>query len=262
MLTNTLNPIIFHAGFITVRWYGLFLTIGIILAVIIYQKLFKAKNYSIDLVYDLSIWLVIGCLIGARLGHIIFYNLDYFLKNPLEIIMINHGGLASHGMTIGIILTLVLYQKIKKIDIRKYFDLLIIPIPLLATFIRIGNFFNSEIVGKVTTVPWGVYFPKNDNGQMVLRHASQLYESLTALVIFGIIYFVYKKYKNLPQYFITNLFLLLYFSTRFILEFFKEKFNLFDFPLSTGQLLSIPFILWAVYWFVFSRGTRHISYNK
>ncbi|OIO18383.1 MAG: prolipoprotein diacylglyceryl transferase, partial [Candidatus Magasanikbacteria bacterium CG1_02_32_51] len=252
MFIDNLNPIIFHYNFITIRWYGLFLTIGIILTILIYHKLFKEKKYSLDLVYDLSIWLIIGGLIGARLGHIIFYNLDYFLLHPTEIIMINHGGLASHGMTIGILITVWLFQKIKKTNIKKYFDLLVIPIPLLATFIRLGNFFNSEIVGKPTTMPWGIYFPKFDNGQMILRHASQLYESLTALVIFGIIYFVYKKYKNLPQYFITNLFLLLYFSTRFILEFFKEKFNLFDFPLSTGQLLSIPFILWAVYWFVFS----------
>ncbi|PIZ96218.1 MAG: prolipoprotein diacylglyceryl transferase [Candidatus Magasanikbacteria bacterium CG_4_10_14_0_2_um_filter_33_14] len=249
MFINTLNPILFHAGFITIRWYGLFLTIGIILAVAIYHKLFKEKNYSIDLVYDLSIWLVIGGLIGARLGHIIFYNLDYFLAHPREIIMINHGGLASHGMTIGIILTLLIYQKVKKIDIKKYFDLLIIPIPLLAVFIRLGNFFNSEIIGKQTDMPWGIYFPKADNGEMILRHASQMYESLTALVIFGIIYFIYKKYKNIPQYFITNLFLLLYFSSRFLLEFFKERFILFHFPLSMGQLLSLPFIIWAVYWF-------------
>lgn len=248
MFINTLNPILFQTGFITVRWYGLFLTIGIILAVLIYQKLFKEKKYSIDLVYDLSIWLVIGGLIGARLGHIIFYNLDYFLANPKEIIMINHGGLASHGMTIGIILTLLVYQKIKKIDIRKYFDLLVIPIPLLASFIRLGNFFNSEIVGKETTMPWGIYFPKFDNGEMILRHPSQMYESLIAVTIFVIIYTVYKKYKNAPKYFITNLFLLLYFSTRFLVEFFKERHILHG-VLSMGQWLSIPFILWAIYWF-------------
>ncbi|OGH86303.1 MAG: prolipoprotein diacylglyceryl transferase [Candidatus Magasanikbacteria bacterium RIFOXYC12_FULL_33_11] len=262
MFINTLNPIIFHSGFITIRWYGLLLTLGIILSILLYHKLFKKKNYSIDLVYDISIWLVIGGLIGARLGHIIFYNLDYFLRNPLEIIMINHGGLASHGMTVGIILTLLIYQKIKKIDIRKYFDLLIIPIPLLAFFIRLGNFFNSEIVGKQTTVAWGMYFPKFDNGEMILRHPSQLYESLIALTLFLIIYVVYKKYKNAPQYFITNLFLLLYFSSRFLVEFFKERHVLFDFPLSMGQLLSLPFVIWAVYWFLSSRNTRHVARNK
>lgn len=262
MYTDNLNPIIFHYIFFTVRWYGLFLTIGIILAVLLYQKLFKEKKYSIDLVYDLSIWLIIGGLIGARLGHIIFYNLDYFLHHPTEIIMINHGGLASHGMTIGLLITVLLYQKIKKIELKKYLDLLVIPIPLLATFIRLGNFFNSEIVGKPTTVAWGVYFPKFDNGELILRHPSQIYESLTALAIFTIIYIVYKKYKNVPQYFILNLFLLLYFSTRFLLEFFKARDILFTFPLSMGQLLSIPFILWAVYWFWSSRNTKHIAHNN
>ena len=260
MFVNNLNPIIFHYGPITVRWYGLMLTIGIMLSVLIYHKLFKAKNYNIDLVYDLSIWLVIGGLIGARIGHIVFYNWDYFLANPKEIIMINHGGLASHGLTIGLLLTVLLYQKIKKIDIKKYLDLLIIPIPLLASFIRLGNYFNSEIVGKVTTVPWGIYFPKFDNGEMILRNPSQMNESIIALFIFVTIYFVYKKYKNIPQYFIFNLFLLLYFSSRFLVEFFKEKHNLFDFQLSTGQLLSIPFILWSVYWFWKHKNTTTLQH--
>lgn len=262
MFIDNINPILLHYNFITIRWYGLFLTIGIILSVLIYHKLFKEKNYSTDLVYDLSIWLVIGGLIGARIGHILFYNLDYFLANPTEIIMINHGGLASHGMTIGILITIWLYQKIKKIDIKKYFDLLVISIPFLATFIRLGNFFNSEIVGKPTTMPWGVYFPKFDSGEMILRHPSQIYESLTALIIFVIIYLIYKKYKKLPQYFITNLFLLLYFSTRFLLEFFKARDTLLTFPISMGQLLSIPFILWSIYWFWSSRNTKHIARNK
>lgn len=249
MYIDNLNPIIFHYNFITVRWYGLFLTIGIILAVLLYQKLFKEKNYPIDLVYNLSIWLIIGGLIGARLGHIVFYNLDYFLRHPGEIIMINHGGLASHGMTIGLLITVLLYQKIKKVELKKYLDLLVIPIPLLAAFIRLGNFFNSEIVGKPTTVAWGVYFPRFDNGEFILRHASQIYESFTALIIFIIVYTFYKKHKDAQQYFILNLFLLLYFSTRFLLEFFKARDTLLTFPISMGQLLSIPFIVWSVYWF-------------
>ena len=123
MLINNINPVLFHYNFITIRWYGLLLTIGIILAILIYHKLFKEKNYSIDLVYDLSIWLIIGGLIGARLGHIIFYNLDYFLLHPTEIIMINHGGLASHGMTIGILITVWLFQKLKSSSCKKQYPL-------------------------------------------------------------------------------------------------------------------------------------------
>jgi prolipoprotein diacylglyceryl transferase len=256
MFINTLNPILLSLGPFTIRWYGLFLALGVLSAVLIYQKLFKEKKHDVALVFDLSIWLVVGGLIGARLGHIIFYNLDYFLANPLEIIMINHGGLASHGMTIGLLVTVLLYQKIKKIDLKKYLDILVIPIPLLASFIRIGNFFNSEIVGKPTDLPWGVYFPRVDGAEVIFRHPSQLYESAIALSIFFILYFVYKKRNNLQssilnlQFSIFHLFLILYFSTRFLVEFVKEYPSVFGTPFTMGQILSIPFVVWGVGWFV------------
>ena len=111
MLTNNLNPIIFQYNFISIRWYGLFLVIGIILSLFIITKLFKQNNLNKELAYDLVVWLTIGGLVGARLGHIIFYNLSYFWHNPAEIIMINHGGLSSHGMTIGLILTFWLWLR-------------------------------------------------------------------------------------------------------------------------------------------------------
>ncbi|MBT3539192.1 prolipoprotein diacylglyceryl transferase [Candidatus Parcubacteria bacterium] len=257
MLVNNIDPILLNLGSFTIRWYGLFLALGVVLAILIYTKLFKEKGYKVELVYDLSIWLVIGGLIGARLGHIVFYNLEYFLKNPIEIFMIHHGGLASHGMTIGLLLTLLLYKKIKKIELKKYIDLLIIPIPILAAFIRMGNFFNSEIIGKPTELPWGVHFarinPTIDSNIAMLRHPSQIYEALLALSIFFILYFVYKKYQGrLPQLFIFNLFLVLYFSTRFLVEFVKERHTL-EGVLSMGQWLSIPFVIWGIWWFVMQR---------
>ncbi|MFA5211440.1 MAG: prolipoprotein diacylglyceryl transferase [Patescibacteria group bacterium] len=247
MFIDNLNPILFQFGFITIRWYGVFLACGILTCFFIYQKLWQEKKYNLDLLYDLLIWLIIGGLIGARLGHIIFYNLTFFLNNPWEIIFINHGGLSSHGLTIGLLLTLYFFVKKKKINIQKYIDILILPIPLLAFFIRIGNFFNSEIIGKASELPWCVYFPKN-NLELVCRHPSQLYEALITLTIFFICLYTYKKIKYRP-YFILNLFLLLYFSTRFLVEFVKERHILFDFPLSMGQILSIPFIIYSVYWF-------------
>ncbi|MBU2542087.1 prolipoprotein diacylglyceryl transferase [Patescibacteria group bacterium] len=268
-MINNINPIIFQYNFISVRWYGIFLVIGIILSLFIITKLFKQNNLNKELAYDLVVWLTIGGLIGARLGHIIFYNLSYFLSNPAEIIMINHGGLSSHGMTIGLIITFLIFVKVKHLtpdpsrdnltpnpspckgegDWRKIVDLIVIPIPLLASFIRLGNFFNSEIVGRPTDLPWGVYFPRFEL-EPILRHPSQIYESLISLSLFISIYFIYKKYYHkLPQLFLTNLFILTYFSTRFLIEFVKE-YPLY-FGLTTGQWLSLPFVLWGVIWFLY-----------
>ena len=261
-MINNINPIIFNWQFISIRWYGLFLVIGIILSLYIITKLFKQNNLSKELAYDLVVWLTIGGLIGARLGHIIFYNLSYFWHNPNEIIMINHGGLSSHGMTIGLIITFWLwlrhYSPPKKEESegvlawswKKIVDLIIIPIPLLAAFIRLGNFFNSEIVGRPTDLPWGVYFPRYEL-EPILRHPSQIYEMLIALIIYHLSFIIYKKYRNkLPQLFLTNFFILTYFSTRFLIEFVKEY--PLHFGLTTGQWLSIPFILWGVWWFIYN----------
>ena len=114
MFTNQLNPIILNFGFIPVRWYGLFLAIGVTLAILIIAKLFKQKKYPVDLALDLGIWLTIGGLLGARLGEILFYEPVYYFSHPIEMIFINQGGLSSHGMTLGLILTLLLFAKIKK----------------------------------------------------------------------------------------------------------------------------------------------------
>ncbi|MBI4992619.1 MAG: prolipoprotein diacylglyceryl transferase [Candidatus Magasanikbacteria bacterium] len=259
MFINLINPVLLEFGFISIRWYGLFLAIGVTLAILIITKLFKEKKYSVDLALDLGIWLTIGGLLGARLGEILFYEPAYYFSNPIEMIFINHGGLSSHGMTIGLILTLLLFAKIKsaqggsasggKIPLKQYLDLIVLPIPLLAAFIRIGNFFNSEIVGKPTALPWGVKFPLYE-ASPVARHPSQLYESLISLSLFIFLYFVYKKYgPKLPQLFLTNLFLLLYFSSRFLIEFLKADYQT-SLGLTMGQILSAPFILWSVGWFI------------
>ncbi|KKQ27585.1 MAG: Prolipoprotein diacylglyceryl transferase [Candidatus Magasanikbacteria bacterium GW2011_GWC2_37_14] len=283
MITNNLNPILFQYSFITIRWYGLFLALGVGIAIYIIAKLFKQKKYPINLAYDLCTWLIVGGLIGARLGEILFYEPTFYFTHPLEMIMINHGGLSSHGMTIGLLLTFFLFIKIKAnnplnppllrgkndvtplekggrgglLDWRKILDILIIPIPLLAMFIRIGNFFNSEIVGRATNLPWGVYFP-NYELNPVLRHPAQLYEALALLIIFIILYFSYKKYvsrgvtlrdkEKLPNLFIFHLFLILYFSSRFIIEFVKEFPTYFG--LTTGQWLSVPFVVWGIIYFI------------
>lgn len=248
MPTNTLNPILLHLGPLTIRWYGLFLAVGVGLAIYIIAKLFKQKKYPVNLAYDFCTWLIVGGLIGARLGEILFYEPAFYFSHPLEMIMINHGGLSSHGMTLGLLITLVIFSKIKKISIKQYLDILIIPIPLLAMFIRIGNFFNSEIVGRTTNLPWGVYFPNYEQNP-VLRHPTQLYEALILLMVYGLLSIVYRQYRaKLPPLFITNLFLILYFSSRFLIEYLKEFSTYFG--LTTGQWLSVPFVVWGVIYFV------------
>ncbi len=253
MFTNNINPILFQNNFLTIRWYGLFLGIAVLLSVWLLHKLFIEKNYRGELALDLSLYLIIGGLVGARLGHILFYNLTYFLAYPQEIIFINHGGLSSHGLTIGLLVSFFLFCKVKKIKWKEIIDLIAIPLPILMLFIRLGNFFNSEIVGRPTDLPWGIKYP-NFEYNPLFRHPSQLYEALIGILIFVVIFYVYKKYKNLPQLYLAHFFIFLYFTSRFLIELTKEFQVLTpDFGLTMGQFLSLPFIIYSIAFFVYKR---------
>jgi len=246
MFTNNLNPIIFQSNLISIRWYGVFLALGILMSVLVLIKLFKAKKWTTDQTLDLCIWLILGGLLGARIGEILFYNFSYYWQNPLEIFFINHGGLSSHGMTIGIILTVIIYGYYKKISFFNIADTFVVVVPLLAGFIRLGNFFNSEILGRITSVPWGVYFARAEQFPL-LRHPVVLYEMLVAWTLFIFLYLVYQKYSTTWRSgSIFNLFLFLYFSSRFLLEFFKEYQTFWEGILTAGQWLSLPFIIFSI----------------
>lgn len=262
MFVNHFNPILLSLGPITVRWYGLFLALGVLCSVLIITKLFKQNNLKPQDAVDLCIWLIVGGLVGARLGEVLFYEPLYYFSHPLEIIFINHGGLSSHGMTLGLLMTFWLWVRRhstpKKgesegvLAWRTIADILIIPIPLLAGFIRIGNFFNSEIIGKPTNLPWGVKFPLTDP-TLLSRHPIQIYESLVSLFLFISMYFIYKKSgRKLPPLFLTHLFIFLYFSSRFILEFWKVDYQT-NYFFTMGQILSVPFILYSIIWFISHR---------
>lgn len=209
---------------------------------------FKDENKSEDDLNDLIWYMILGTVIGARLGHCLFYNPAYYLANPLEILKIYKGGLASHGAAIGILSALYFFVKRKRgYTFLWLLDRVVITVALAGALIRTGNLFNSEIVGIKTDVPWAFIFPAVDSFP---RHPAQLYEAVAYLCIFFIIFFLFKKKgKLLPEGMIFGLFLILVFGIRFIIEFIKIDQTYFEegMLLNMGQILSIPLVLYGFY---------------
>ena len=239
-------------GWRTPNWYGLLFVSGLIIGYFVIKRMFQKENISNELLDKLVMYTVLATIIGARLGHVFFYDWEHYSQHPEQIIMIWKGGLASHGAAIAILISLYLYAKY---PLKKPFlwilDRMAAPIAIGATFIRLGNLMNQEIVGHVTNVPWAfkftLYFNESiGNYDPSPRHPSQLYEALLYLIIFGVLLFLFWK-RNLWQKpgFIFGTFLILVFTARFFIEFTKEGQTARDFELvlNTGQLLSIPFML-------------------
>lgn len=238
------NPVLLEVGNWSVRWYGLLFALGFVFGIIIITRMFKSEGVNKDWVDSLFLYVVIGTVIGARLGHVFFYDWAYYKENLDEIIKIWHGGLASHGGVIGIALALWLWsRKYSKTSMLWVLDRVVVPTALASMFIRLGNLVNSEIIGKATSVPWAFTFSSVDN---IPRHPSQLYEALAYLAIFALLMYLYWKtdIRNKPG----RLFGILMtgvFAFRFFIEFTKENQVAFeaDIPLNMGQWLSIPFVM-------------------
>ncbi len=250
LILNNLDPELFNYGIIHIRWYGLFFLIGITLSYLITRWAFKKNKFPFEDLESIALYLFIGLIVGARLGHVIFYEPLYYLQNPSQLLAVWNGGLSSHGATIGLVLAFLLWSAIHKVKFSKYADLFALGMPVAAMFVRIGNYFNSEIYGTKTDGPFGVVFARL--GEDFPRHPAQLYEADLLLLTFIILFFVYKKYwKKLPSLFITFSFMFLYFTGRFFIEFVKDLHGLpADFPLSTGQVLSILPVLLAIGYFL------------
>jgi prolipoprotein diacylglyceryl transferase len=187
--------------------------------------------------------MIVGTIIGARLGHCFLYDPYYYLSNPVKILAVWEGGLASHGGGIGVVLSLYLYKRKTQESYLWLLDRVAIPTALAAFFIRIGNLFNSEIIGIPTQGPWAVIFEKVDS---IPRHPAQVYEALSYILIFFILMFIYKKReRQLNNGLIFGVFLILIFTSRFFIEFVKSSQESYStsFWMSTGQILSIPFII-------------------
>jgi len=241
------DPVIFSIWKIDVRYYSLFFIIAFAIGYYIFKGFFKREGVPLKLLDPLLYTLILGTLVGARLGHCFFYQPDYYLANPIEILYVWEGGLASHGGAIALLLAMWCFARHYG---RKYqfnflwiMDRLGIATALAGFFIRMGNLMNSEIYGNETTLPWGFIFLRN--GEVVPKHPTQLYEALSYLLLFVLLLYLYrKKLPRLKEGTLFGLFLLLLFAARFFIEYIKEPQVAFEetMALNMGQLLSIPFI--------------------
>lgn len=237
-----------NLGPITLRWYGLLFALSFVFGYIILSAIYKKEKKPQADLEQFSIYVILGTVIGARLGHCLFYDPSYYLSNPLEMLKVWEGGLASHGAAIGILTAIYIFSKKKKDQSMLWLlDRLVIVVALAGALIRLGNLFNSEILGIQTDVAWAFIFVKVDS---VPRHPAQLYESIAYFISFILLYAVYKKYfRDFKEGFLFGLFLFLIFGFRFFVELVKENQSAFEAGLfmNMGQLLSVPFIIAGIY---------------
>lgn len=244
------SPEIFRIGVFALRWYSLLFALGFLIGLQILTWMYNRENKPLKDLDRLFIDVLAGTIIGARLGHCLFYDPAYYLSHPLEILMIWRGGLASHGGAIGILTAMYIYSRGRKDQPYLWvLDRIVVPIALAGMLIRIGNLFNSEIIGKATTVPWAFIFARVDQ---VPRHPAQLYEALIYGLIFIYLLRLYKrKSPEIPHGYLLGNFLVLIFGSRFFVEFVKVRQEAYgeSFPLTTGQWLSIPMVIVGLYLF-------------
>jgi phosphatidylglycerol---prolipoprotein diacylglyceryl transferase len=246
------NPEIFRIWHIAVRWYGLLFASAFLFGYIIMKRIFKNENLGEAVLDRLTIYMAIGTVVGARLGHCLFYQPDIYLSNPIEILMIWHGGLASHGAAIGIFIAVWLFARKEKKDYFWVLDRIAIVVALSCFLIRMGNLMNSEIYGIETTVPWGFVFLRNH--EVAPKHPTQIYEGLPYLAIFILLFRLYWSKKGEHyQGMLISLLCILAPTARFFVEFLKEDQVAFEatMKLNMGQWLSIPLVLLGIgglYW--------------
>ena len=252
------SPIIFSVGPLALRWYGLAFAIGFIIGYNIVAKMFKHEGAPEKWLGILLTYVVVATIIGSRLGHVFFYQWDYYSQHPGEIFKIWEGGLASHGGVIGNFIAVWLFSIfVTKKSVSWTVDRLVVPVAMVAGLIRLGNLMNSEIYGGVTDLPWGFIFVRD--GQTLPMHPTQIYEALCYFALFGVLMWMYWK-KNAQErpWLISGVFFIGVFVSRFLIEYVKnvqvgkEIEMIATYGINMGQLLSIPFIIMGVVMVVYA----------
>lgn len=245
------DPILISFLGLSIHWYGVIFASAILSGYHILKWVYDRENKDVESLDTLFLYSFIGIVVGARLAHCLFYDPEFYLANPMKILAVWEGGLASHGGGLGVIIASYFYAKKYKINLLWLLDRFSLATAAFAFFVRIGNFINSEIVGIQTDVSWAVIFEKLDT---IPRHPAQLYEATLYFIIFFILLAVYMYRKTNKNGYLFGLFLILVFSARFIVEFVKVKQASYasDFLISTGQMLSIPFLLIGIALIIYS----------
>ena len=241
------SPEAFSIGPLTVRWYGILYGCAFIASYYTFKELLKHDKLPEDFADSALIYMIIGTIIGARVGDCFFYHPEYYLKHPFEVFAVWKGGLSSHGGACGILISLYLFARKMKKPYIWILDRVVIVIGVAGFFIRMGNLMNSEIYGHVTEFPWGFIFERR--GETLPKHPTQIYEALYYALTYAVLRLVYRKCDNRPRPFlIFGLFLIMVFAFRFCIEFIKNPQEEFEenMMFNMGQWLSVPFILMGI----------------
>lgn len=254
-----IDPTLVQLGPVEIRWYGLLFAAGFMTGYHLFRAMLLREDKPVEIADHILMYLVFGTIIGARLGHCLFYEPAYYLSNPLEILMVWKGGLASHGGGIGVIIAMWLFKrKYPDISFLWLADRLVPMIALTGAFIRLGNLFNSEIFGYPTDLPWAFLFERaRAFYPLVGRHPTQIYEALAYLSIFILLYYLYRRGEAAAKEGrLSGIFLITIFTARIFIEYFKEVQVPFEQSMNfnMGQWLSVPFVLAGLWLYV--RSTR------
>lgn len=247
-----IDPLFIKIGPFAIHWYGLFFVGGLLGGLYLFRKICKREGRDPDMADDLLLYLIVGILFGARLLHCFVYEPAFYLSHPMEIVKIWKGGLASHGGLIGALVALAIFSRKYRESFLWLLSRLSVVGAFFAVCVRIGNFFNSEILGKSSKLPWAVVFDRIDT---LPRHPVQLYEAAAYLLILLLMYLLYEVLsKRASTLLLPGIFFFSIFSARFFLEFFKVRQADYTLPiaLSVGQILSIPFILGGLLWILYA----------
>ncbi len=248
----SINPVLFELGPLKIHWYGIAYVVGILLGwrYAIYLVRHYATHLKEQYFDDFVTWIVVGIVVGGRLGHIVIYEFSHYMRHPLEILMTWKGGMSFYGGLLGVIISTLIYCKRKSINPLEFSDVVAAVVPIGLGLGRVANFINGELYGRVSDVPWAVEFPQ---GGGFPRHPSQLYEAfLEGFVLWLILAFAWHRtnlYKTPGK--ITGLFLIGYAVSRFLVEYVREPdsvYHLASFSFTTGQLLALPMIGLGAFW--------------